>query len=172
MTAPCPRKPSFVFLFPVCMLPLDSFIPTTVLYTLINKFFLFLRFFPRTRILSHPAVSLLSDYHDPFFALQSLSPYPVLFLTAITNSHRQSTLLGALQLLAYSAILFHSRAPSVLLVDLFRSWVNLAPTSPPFSHALALYHGHSVPVHVYVNKIPDKPPNLFAGNCPQILEGK
>lgn len=87
MTAPCPRKPSFVSLFPVCMLPLDSFIPTTMLYTLINKFVLFLRFF---RVLAYSSIlqSLSSAITTiPFFALQSLSPYPVLFLTAITNSH-------------------------------------------------------------------------------------
>lgn len=145
-----------------------------VLHTLINGFFLFVFFLHSHTFLSYQ--DLLGDFHDPF-----LPPPPwKSLLLSYSFSHgnheqsRQSTLLDALQLLAFCHPFSLANSFRSSSGDLFRSWVNCSfSLCPSLSHhAFVLYHEHSVLVHVCVDKIPDKPPNLFAGNCPQILARK
>lgn len=153
------------------------------IYTLINEFFLFFSF-------SSPALAYLltavstSRLLRPSCLLPTKSPpsYPCSFSHGNHEQSRQSTLLdaNALQLLAFwhpfslvssfrsSGCLFRPRAqtssPSLRFPTI--------PSPRRYSRTRALHHEHSVLAHVCVNKIPDKPPNLFAGNCPQILAGK
>lgn len=153
------------------------------IYTLINEFFLFFSFSlpPRshTFLLQFP----LRDYYGPLASCPRKVPLLILalFLTAITNSHDNPPSSTRTRFnFSHSGILFHSWALSVLLAAFFAHEQTSSPSlrfptipSPRrYSRTRALHHEHSVLAHVCVNKIPDKPPNLFAGNCPQILAGK
>lgn len=141
------------------------------LHTLINEFFLFSSF--STLAYSPFRRSLPRDYHDfLLFFLPSKVPTLILvFFSGNREQSRHSTLLvDASQLLAFC----HSFWTHELFPFCWQpfSLMSKRPHSFPSHHALALHHGHSVLARVCVNKIPDKPANLFAGNCPQILAGE
>lgn len=126
--------------------------------------FLYLHTFPLELLTSRLRRFLLYSRKSVFCS------YSVLFLTVITNSH-DNPLFSTRFNLSHILTFFFTHTLYVPLATFFRSWVN---ARFPFilSHALTHHYEHSVLTHVCANKIPDKPPNLFAGNCPQILGGK
>jgi len=143
------------------------------LHTLINEFFLF----PSFPAYFHVQQSLLRDYHDfPLFFLPSkVSSFILVFFSGNREQSRQNP--------------SFSRHVSQLFVFCHPFWIYkrfLFCQQLPFSFMSKCPH---IPFavlsrtcfpsqtfcsrsRVCVNKIPNKPANLFAGNCPQILVGE
>lgn len=155
------RAPDFFFNVQVLFLPS---------HTLINEFFLFPSF-PAHR--TFPAVS---TSRLPRFPRKSSPPSPLLsprsFSQAIANSHDNPPFSRRVPTSRILPILFEAASSFRSAGDLF-PLMSKRPHPPsasraPLTHS-PLHHGRSAPARVCASKVPDKPANLFAGNCPQIL---
>lgn len=158
--------------FPRTVSLLDFFIVPILfpaLHTLINEFLLFLSFlFTQLRASRSP----LCDYCDLFSVVESLARLLLssdLFLTAITNSHDNPHPSRAPTSRVLPSFFAHELFP------LFWRPLSLMSERPEISSSARSRTRFSrtyTHTRVRASKIPDKPPNLFAGNCPQILAGK